>query len=657
MSSDLSTVLELLKNKKFIQAEKKCALLIKKVSPNYDLHNIYAVILFQLKRYDNSILEWQKAIKLKPDYYFGYNNLGNAFLLKNDLNQALLNYDEAIKINPDYYEAIYNKANIFLKLKNFSNALKYYDKVLSLKNDYVAAYQGKAIVYKKIEQFNEAINEWQKVIELTPANDHAYIQKGDLLFDKNKLQDALICYEKAYQINPLKPFLLGNIIHTKTKMCEWHDLDKIIEDLKFKTEKNIKASPPYTALTIFDDPSIHLDISKIWAEEHKKKGAPINKKLLKKNKKIRIGYFSADFRTHAMGHLMVKMLELHNREEFEIYGFYFGPKINETDFLAKRIKNSFDKFFDITLKNDLEVANFSKDLDLDIAIDFMCYTGNYNRFGVFAYRCAPIQINFLGYPGTSGSKFLDYVVLDNKLVCDENKKFFSEKLIILPDTYQPNEDKKKINDKVFTKNDQNLPDSNFVFSCFNSHQKITPTVFETWMRILKQKKDSILWLLRDNEFSEKNLKKYAEKNKINPDRLIFAKHLPLDQHLSRLKLVDLVLDTFPYNAHTTCSDSLRMGIPVLTLKGKSFASRVGTSLLTSMNLPELITNNLREYEEMALKISNNFDLLNQLKNNILKNKMYSNVFKPEIYTNNIEKAYKKVYQNYISGLKPETIKL
>ena len=177
------------------------------------------------------------------------------------------------------------------------------------------------------------------------------------------------------------------------------------------------------------------------------------------------------------------------------------------------------------------------------------------------------------------------------------------------------------------------------------------------MRILKQKKDSILWLLRDNEFSEKNLKKYAENNKINPDRLIFAKHLPLDQHLSRLKLVDLVLDTFPYNAHTTCSDSLRMGIPVLTLKGKSFASRVGTSLLTSMNLPELITNNLREYEEMALKISNNFDLLNQLKNNILKNKMYSNVFKPEIYTNNIEKAYKKVYQNYISGLKPETIKL
>ncbi len=657
MSTELSTVLELLKNKKFIQAEKKCSKLIKKVNPNYDLHNIYAVILFQLKKYDNAIIEWQKAIKLKPDYYFGYNNLGNAFLLKNDLNQALLNYDEAIKINPNYYEAIYNKANIYLKLKNFSSALTYYDKVLKLKKDYIAANQGKAIVYKKIEKFNEAINEWQKIIDLSPANDHAYIQKGDLLFDKNKLKDALACYEKAYQINSAKPFLLGNIIHTKTKMCEWDDLDKIIKDLKFKIENNIKASPPYTALTIFDDPSIHFNISKIWAEEHKKKEVHVNQKPHKKNNKIKIGYFSADFRTHAMGHLMVKMLELHNREEFEIYGFYFGPIINEKDALAKRIKNSFDKFFNISLKNDLEVANFSKDLGLDIAVDFMCFTGTHNRFGIFTHRCAPIQINFLGYPGTSGSKFLDYIVLDDKLLCDQNEKFFSEKLIILPDTYQPNEDKKKIGDKVFTKNDQNLPNSNFIFSCFNSHQKIMPNIFETWMSILRQKKGSILWLLKDNEISEKNLKEYAKRNEINPDRLIFANHLPLDQHLSRLKLADLVLDTFPYNAHTTCSDCLRMGVPVLTLKGKSFASRVGTSLLTSMNLPELITDNLKDYEKMALKISNDSDLLNKLKNKILENKIHSNVFKSEVYTNNIEKAYKRIYQNYINGSKVETIKL
>ncbi len=351
------------------------------------------------------------------------------------------------------------------------------------------------------------------------------------------------------------------------------------------------------------------------------------------------------------------MLELHNREEFEIYGFYFGPSIKKDDLLAKRIKNSFDEFFDITLKNDLEVSNLSKDLGIDIAIDFMCFTGNYNRFGIFAQRCAPIQINFLGYPGTSGSKFLDYIVLDDKLLCEENKNFFYENLIILPDTYQPNEDKKKIDDKVLIKNDLDLPNSDFIFSCFNSHQKIMPNIFKVWMHILKQKEDSILWLLRDNEISEKNLKIYAEKNQINPNRLIFADHLPLDQHLSRLKLVDLVLDTFPYNAHTTCSDALRMGVPVLTLKGKSFASRVATSLLTSMNLPELITQNLKDYEKMALSISNNPDLLNQLKNKILENKINSNVFKPLVYTNNIEKSYKKVYQNYIDGLKPQTFKL
>ena len=640
-----------------MQAEKKCSLLISKVNPNYDLHNIYAVILFQLKRYDDAISQWQKAIKLKPDYHFGYNNLGNAFLLKNDLNQALLNYEEAIKINPNYFEAIYNKANIFLKLKDFSNALRYYDKVLSLKNDYISAHQGKAIVYKKIEKFDEAINQWEKVISLNPDNENAYVQKGDILFDKNMLRDALNDYEKAYSINPNKPFLLGSIIHTKTRMCEWEGLDKIITEFKSKIEKNTKVSPPYTALTIFDDPSIHLKISKIWSDEHKKIDDNKIKKIEKKNKKIKVGYFSADFRTHAMGHLMVKMLELHNREDFEIYGFYFGPKIKESDFLAKRIKNSFDKFFDITLKDDLEVANLSKELDLDIAIDFMCFTGNQNRFGIFTQRCAPIQINFLGYPGTSGSKFLDYIVLDDKLICEENKKFFSESLIVLPDTYQPNEDKKEIDNKVLTKDELGLPKSNFVFSCFNSHQKIMPNIFEVWMNILKKKNDSVLWLLKDNDISEKNLKMQAENNNVNPERLIFADHLPLDQHLSRLKLADLVLDTFPYNAHTTCSDSLRMGVPVLTLKGKSFASRVATSLLTSMSLSELVTEKLNDYEEKALKISNNPEMLDQLKDKILRNRENSNVFKPQIFTNNIEKSYKKVYQNFIDGFSPQDFKL
>ena len=640
-----------------MQAEKKCSLLISKVNPNYDLHNIYAVILFQLKRYDDAISQWQKAIKLKPDYHFGYNNLGNAFLLKNDLNQALLNYEEAIKINPNYFEAIYNKANIFLKLKDFSNALRYYDKVLSLKHDYISAHQGKAIVYKKIEKFDEAINQWEKVISLNPDNENAYVQKGDILFDKNMLKDALNDYEKAYSINPNKPFLLGSIIYTKTRMCEWEGLDKIIAEFKSKIEKNTKVSPPYTALTIFDDPSIHLKISKIWSDEHKKIDDNKIKKIEKKNKKIKVGYFSADFRTHAMGHLMVKMLELHNREDFEIYGFYFGPKIKESDFLAKRIKNSFDKFFDITLKDDLEVANLSKELGLDIAIDFMCFTGNHNRFGIFTQRCAPIQINFLGYPGTSGSKFLDYIILDDKLICEDNKKFFSESLIVLPDTYQPNEDKKEIDNKVLTKDELGLPKSNFVFSCFNSHQKIMPNIFEVWMTILKKKNNSVLWLLKDNDISEKNLKMQAENNNVNPERLIFADHLPLDQHLSRLKLADLVLDTFPYNAHTTCSDSLRMGVPVLTLKGKSFASRVATSLLTSMSLLELVTEKLNDYEEMALKISNNPEILDQLKDKILRNRENSNVFKPQIFTNNIEKSYKKVYQNFIDGFSPQDFKL
>ena len=287
----------------------------------------------------------------------------------------------------------------------------------------------------------------------------------------------------------------------------------------------------------------------------------------------------------------------------------------------------------------------------------MGFTGKQNRFGIFSYKCAPLQINFLGYPGTSGSKFMDYVVLDNKILCPENDQFFSEKFIILPDTYQPNDQDKKISTNLINKKDFCLPENSFIFGCFNSHQKILPKMFTSWMKILKMKKDSVLWLLKDNAFSEDNLKKEAHEQDINPERLIFAKELPHEEHLSRLKFVDLFLDTFPYNAHTTCSDALRMGIPVLTMKGKSFASRVANSLLVSIDLPELVTENFEEYEKHAIKISNDNDHLKDLKKRVLKNKINSNIYKTDIFTKNFEDLLKKIFQNYIDKKPTKNFKL
>ena len=659
MNKELSEILNLLKNKKLAIAEKKCSALIKKIDENFEIFNIYAVILFQLKKYEEAIIQWEKAINLNPKYYFGYNNLGSAYFEINKFDRALQNFNKALQINDKYFEAFYNRGNVFFKLNDLNKALENYQQSVFIKSDYIPAIQRKAVIFKKLEKFDEAIREWDKLISLSSNEIHAYFQKGDLLFAQNKLEEALISYENAYLLDSEKSFLFGSIIHTKAKMCEWTNYNENIEELKTKIINNKKIATPYTALTLYDDPSIHLKTSKIWLNFHEDENLKNKNSFLdlKKNEKIKIGYYSSDFRTHAMGHLLVGLFELHDKSKFEIYGFYFGPKIKKEDLISKRIIKCFDRFEDVSLKNDQDVANLSRDLEIDIAVDLMCFTGNSNRFGIFSKKCAPLQINFLGYPGTSGSEYIDYIIADKKLITPENEKFFSEKIIFLPDTYQPNEKNKKVSQKYLTRYHQNLPENHFIFASFNSHQKITPEMFGVWMNILNKKKESIIWLLKDNNISEKNLKKEALKNGVDGDRLIFAEHLKLEEHLNRFKFVDLFLDTFPYNAHTTCSDALRMNVPVLTKKGLSFASRVASSLLSTINLTELITTNNNDYEELAIKIANDPYYSKELKIKIEKNKEVSSLFKTELFTTNLESGYKKVYNNFINGLKPSNIEL
>ncbi len=358
-----------------------------------------------------------------------------------------------------------------------------------------------------------------------------------------------------------------------------------------------------------------------------------------------------------MGHLMVQMLEQHDRSLFELHGFYFGPSLDEKDSLQKRILKCFDTFHDINNLNDKSVANLSKKIEIDIAIDLMCHTGNRNRFGIFLKKLAPIQINFLGYPGTSGSKLFDYIVADKILIPEESQKYYSEKIIYLPDTYQANENEKKITDKNLTRENFGLPQNKFVFCSFNSNHKINYKTFKLWMNILSKNPDSVLWIMSDNDLSELNLKNFASKNGIDSKRLFFAKHMPLDEHLKRLQLADLVLDTFPYNAHTTCSDALRVNLPILTLKGKSFASRVASSLLNSIKVTELITESEDDYEKLALKISKDKIYLESIVSKIKKNKLSSNLFKSEVYTKNIEKAYSMTYQRFVNGETPKNIEL
>ncbi len=618
MDTKIANILSLLQKKNFSEAKLKCLEVENSYINNPEFQNIFAVILFELKEYSNSIVKWKKAIDLNSNYFQAYNNLANAFLSLKKYEEALENFYKAIKLNPKDFQAYNNIGNTLTKLNKFNEALKFYDKAIATKPDDI----------------------------------YGHIFKGHVLTEIGKLSESLESYKNAYIVNPNHPLLLGYIVHTKIKICEWENYKVDINLIKSNLENGKKVTYPFTTLIIFDSPDLQKKTAEIWSQQFEKLYPKQNVILKNKNKKkIKIGYYSADFRNHATAHLTAEMFESHNKSKFEIIGFYLGRKINYEDLWHSRVRNSFDKFFDVGALTELEISKLSIDEEIDIAVDLMahCNNGMENRFGAFATGCAPIQVNFLGYPGTSGAKAIDYIIADKNLIPQDCEKFYTEKIIYLPNSYQPNVKNTKISNKKLTKEKLGLPSDKFIFCCFNQHQKINPFIYDTWMKILKKNSSSILWLLEDNFYSSENLLNEAEKRGVDKKRIIFAKRLTLEDHLERIKFGDLFLDTFPYSAHTTCSDALRVGLPVLTLKGDSFASRVASSLLNTLNLKELISKNLEEYEIIANKVIADPEYFKKIKNKLKENLSGSPLYDGQLFTKNLEQAYEKIFKNYINN--------
>ena len=611
MDSKFTKILKLIQARELNLAEQECLNLISADNRNYEYFNIYAIVCFQLEKYDDAIKNWKKSTDINSKYYFGFNNIGKAYLNLKKFNYALENFNKTLEIKPNFFEAYNNKGNVLTKMGRNEEALKNYN----------------------------------TAIEINPKNIHSYIFKAHLLSQLNKLDEALKNYQIAYSINPEFPLLLGYILNIKSQICDWDDLDVDLKKLKLNIENNKKTSFPFTTLVLLDSPELQKKASEIWSKGYELTvDKPHTFKKVKSSEKIKLGYFTADFRDHATSHLTSEMFENHDRSKFEIYGFYLGSKVNDNDKWHQRLKKNFKNFYFVKEMSDLEISKLVMSLNIDIAIDLMthCTNGMENRFGVFVRRCAPIQINFLGYPGTSGSKEIDYIIADKVVIPAENKKYYSEKIIYLPDSYQPNSQKKPFTNKKFLRKDFNLPEDKFIFCCFNQHQRISPVIFNIWTNILKNNSHSVLWLLEDNIFSKKNLIKEAEKKGVDKNRIIFSQRISIEDHLERIKLADLFLDTYPYSAHTTCSDALRAGLPVLTIKGNTFASRVASSLLTVINLPELITENFESYENLANELIRKKNYFKEIRNKLKKNVTNSLLFNSKIYTKNIEQAFQTV---------------
>ena len=618
-----------------------------------DAYNNRGVALQELRQIGAALQSYDKAISLKPDYAGAFNNRGNLLKEIKRYEAALQNYDKAISFKPDYAGAYNNRGNVLKELKLYEAALQSYDKAIAFNPGYAEAFNSRGIVHKELKQYEAALQNYDKAITLNPDYADAYNNRGNVFHDLKRYEAALQSYDKALALRPQCDFLFGLRFLISMQICDWSNATGQLKQLAEKIERGESASPPFAILGQSGSPSLQRKAAGIWVKNRYPLShvlADISKRP--KRNKIRIAYFSADFRNHATSFLTVGLFETHDRSRFELTAFSFGP--DTQDDMRKRMEVIFDNFVDVRNKSDEEVALLARNLEIDIAIDLGGFTTD-SRTGIFALRAAPLQINFLGYAGTMAAEYIDYLIADNTLIPATSQQYYSEKIVYLPNSYQINDAKRVIAEKVFSREELGLPDSGFVFCCFNNNYKITPDTFDGWMRILKQVEGSILWLFEDNPTAAINLRKEATRRGIRAERLVFAKRMALPEHLARHRAADLFIDTLPYNAHTTASDALWAGLPVLTCAGEAFASRVAASLLNAIRLPELITSTQEEFEARAVELATHPERLNVIKQKLEKNRLTTPLFDTPLFTRHIEAAFMEMMERYHADLPPEHI--
>ena len=625
-----------------------------KVQPkNFAANHLIGVICGIQNDHAQAKKHFEIALKANNKDAWTYFNLAKSLAELGDILEALNKYSKAIQLQPTFAEAWVNKSTIFCKLRRFDEALDHCEKAIQFMPNLAEAWSSRGFILYGMRLDDEALASSEKSIQLKPDLAEPYLNLGNIFSNKKEFEKALRNYEKVFSLEPKREYLEGAILKAKMIMCNWGNFDNQKDLILQNIKTNEKAVGPFHIIPIVDDPLKHRVCSEFFIKENFPQNSTLGviPKYIKKNK-IRLGYYSADFRTHAVAILIAELIEVHNKEQFELIAFYFGP--DEKDEMQTRLSKSFDQFIDVGNKSDQAVAELSRQLGIDIAIDLGGLTGDC-RTGIFSFRAAPIQVNYLGYPGTMGANYIDYIIADHTLIPATSHKFYSEKVIYLPNTYQVNDRKKVISDKEFNRTELGLPEDGFIFCCFNNNYKILPTTFDGWIRILKAVDGSVLWILQDNDWVENNLREEVQKRGVKESRLIFGKRMPLSEHLARHRQADLFLDTFPYNAHTTASDALWAGLPVLTMMGESFASRVAASLLKAIDLPELITSSQDQYETLAIELASNPNKLKAIRDKLERNRLTTPLFDTPSFTKHIEIAYTRMYERYHADLPPDHI--
>jgi predicted O-linked N-acetylglucosamine transferase (SPINDLY family) len=617
-------------------------------STNVTAYSNLGNVLLELKRYEEALIAYDKATTIDPNYAEGLSNKGNALFRLKRYQEGLVFYDKAIALNPEYVEAISNKANSLTQLKRYDEALKLYDLALRLNPNYVEAHNNKSSCLRQLEQYDQALVCAQHAISIKPDYAEAWANLAEVFLRKNFYEETIQCFTQARELNISIAFLDGIILCFQEMIGDWSSYDANITQLPIKIHESKEVLLPLNALSIFDNPDLQLKSTIIWTDiTHPSQDllGPIQKYS---NPKIKIAYFSADFKDHPVSYLTAELFELHDRSQFEVYGF--SLKKAQHSPIRERLIAGFDHFIEVDNKTDIEIATLARNLQIDIAIDLGGHTQD-ARTGIFAHRAAPLQVNFLGFAGTMGASYMDYIIADEIVIPQEHKDFYLEQKVYLPNSYMVDDSNRLPSSKQFSRSEFGLPEDGVIFCCFNNSYKFNPPRIASFAKILSDTPNSVLWVSENNASFKKNLLAEFTKLGVAEHRIVFAGRVnALEDHLARYRLADLFLDTSPYNAHTTALDSLKAGTPILTLAGKSFASRVGASLLTAIGLPELIVHSENEFIELAIKLGQNPELLKTLKEKLIANYQTMPLFNSRLFCKHLEASYQEMHRLHIHDL-------
>lgn len=653
----------------------------------------YGIVLAGLKRFEEALVSYDKALALMPDNPVILNNRGNALAELKRLDEALASYERAVALDRRYPDALLNRGIALSRLNRPAEALGSYEGALAIRADDAEALFHRGNALAELKRAREAVEAYDRAVALDPQNALAFNNRGNALADLCRHKDALESYDRALALTPAYrdalfnrgvtlselrrheealdsfqraiaiepdsgrelPYTQGSIACARLHLCDWsseHAIDEVVQQCL----AGKRAVVPFDCYMLKDSAAAHYQCARTYAQDKNPASPPRPWKVGRRaHERIRLAYASFDFREHVVAHQFAGVIEHHDRARFETTALSLYP--GAPDAMQGRLRGAFERFIEIGNRSDLEAAELLRELEVDILVDLTGFTRG-GRMGLFAHRPAPIQANWLGDPGTLGAEYYDYIIADGIVIPEGHQVHYAEKIVRLPECYLPNDGKRYAGGRMPTRAEAGLPERGFVFCSFNNSYKFRPALFDVWMRLLGGTEDSVLWLRSGNPAAIANLRREAAARGVDPGRLVFAPYVKgREEHLARQGLADLFLDTLPYNAHSTASEALWAGLPVLTCLGGAFPGRVAASLLTAAGLPELVTRTLAEYEALAATLAREPDRLRRARDKLAGNRLTHPLFDAARFTRGLEAAYEQMRELHERGEAPRHLSI